>query len=236
MLDALNRFQATKSLDLQDQQMNTFLITHGFSATFVLGVQKTEESEAFLDTPVKASTVRWIASDECAQNIALLTQKERDGLLLMREEEKLAHDVYVVLAEKWGNRPFGNIVSSEQTHMKAVKTLLDQYGLEDPIANLGAGKFKNSTLQKLYLDLVKKGSTSRLDALKVGATIEDLDIFDLNRLVRETKNDSIRKVYGNLLGGSQNHLRAFVRSINRAGGTYKPQYISQTEFDQILGS
>ncbi len=216
--------------------MNTIFITLGLSATLFFSGNQPKENGAYLVSVTNSTSQLEAASFEHDPQVAALTQRERDGILLMREEEKLAHDVYVVLAEKWGDRPFGNIVSSEQTHMKAVKTLLDQYGLDDPITNLRAGKFKDARLQRLYLDLVRKGSTSRLDALKVGATIEDLDIFDLNRLMRETKNVAILNVYGSLRTGSQNHLRAFIRNITRSGGTYKPQYISQAEFDQIIGS
>ncbi len=61
-----------------------------------------------------------------------LTEAEVEGLLYMREEEKLAHDVYVTLYGIWGTPVFQNIANSEQTHTEAVKNLLDIYGLEDP--------------------------------------------------------------------------------------------------------
>ena len=43
----------------------------------------------------------------------------------MREEEKLARDVYLTLYDIWGTPAFNNIASSEQTHMDAVLMLID---------------------------------------------------------------------------------------------------------------
>jgi hypothetical protein len=161
---------------------------------------------------------------------------EIDGLLLMREEEKLARDVYLTLAEKWGIRTFSNIAESEQTHMDAMELILDRYGIADPIKDDAVGVFTSPVLDKLYDDLVAKGSSSAAEAVKVGATIEELDIADLVRLIAATDNDDIKIVYQNLLKGSRNHLRAFDRQIGRYGVSYEPQYISRAEYDRILDS
>lgn len=165
-----------------------------------------------------------------------ITDAERDGLIFMREEEKLARDVYLVLAKKWGDRPFGNIASSEQTHMDAVKGLLDKYGLPDPAKGMEKGKFESKPIQKLYDDLVAKGERSRMDALKVGAQIEDLDIFDLERWTRTVKAADIKNVYANLTRGSRNHLRSFTGALKRSGGEYEPMYLSKKDFEAIINS
>lgn len=165
-----------------------------------------------------------------------LTPKEKEGLIQMREEEKLAHDVYVSLGEKWGVRIFSNIASSEQTHTEAVKALLDKYGITDPAAGKREGEFTSSQMQKLYTDLVAKGTVSRVDALMVGATIEDLDIHDLDVLKASTTKEDILLVYNNLQKGSRNHTRAFVKNLQMNGSTYAPQFISQADFDAILNS
>mgnify|MGYP003589105545 CR=1 FL=1 len=47
---------------------------------------------------------------------ASLSDAEKKGLLLMREEEKLARDLYLALYDKWGTRAFSNIAQSEQHH------------------------------------------------------------------------------------------------------------------------
>lgn len=163
-----------------------------------------------------------------------LTSAEQNGLLLMREEEKLARDVYAFLGDKWEKQIFFNIGSSEQRHMDAVKALLTQFDLPDPISDDVAGVFENKELQKLYNELTEKGSKSLVDALLVGATIEDLDIFDLTKLISETQHKDLLKVYNNLNRGSRNHMRAFSRQLQRQDAVYTPQYISQEAYDEII--
>ena len=53
-----------------------------------------------------------------------LDSTEAAGLAYLREEEKLAHDVYATLNSKWGLRVFGNISQSEDRHFSAIKLLL----------------------------------------------------------------------------------------------------------------
>ena len=84
--------------------------------------------------------------------------------------------------------------------------------------------------------MVAEGSGSLLAALKVGATIEDLDIYDLERLMSETDKVDIITVYENLQKGSRNHLRAFTKQIERNGGTYEAQYIGDAEYEDIISS
>ena len=109
-----------------------------------------------------------------------LNTDELASLNIMREEEYLAYDVYTTLYNKWGVSVFSNIASSEQSHTNAVSTLLSKYELNDPAGNHTLGVFTDTTLQTLYTQLVNLGSSSTLNAFIVGATIEDLDIYDLN--------------------------------------------------------
>lgn len=167
-----------------------------------------------------------------------LSVREKKDLLFMREEEKLARDVYQSLYEMWNMPVFRNIAKSEQRHMDMIKLLIDKYGLEDPVEITAdkRGVFKNKRLQSLYRKLVKKGSKSLIDALEVGATIEDLDIKDLHKALKDTDNQDIRAVYQNLMKGSRNHMRAFTRILNRYGIEYKPKYISDKEYLSIINS
>ena len=140
-------------------------------------------------------------------NVGILTPAEEAGLLFMREEEKLARDVYLVLLDKWGLRVFENIAASEQRHMDAVLYLLGKYGLDDPV--LAPGFFQNTDLQDLYDDLVAKGEKSIVDAIDVGILIEETDIEDIEDLIGQTDKKDIIQVYTNLLDGSYSHLEAF---------------------------
>lgn len=166
--------------------------------------------------------------------VPVLTPAEANDLLFMREEEKLARDVYITLYAEWGARVFDNISQAEQTHMDAILGLLDTYGLEDPV--LGFGDFANTELQELFDTLVAGGMQFRLDALMVGALIEEVDMEDLVAAMERTHKSDILAVYGNLLAGSENHLNAFVRNIEAlTGEAYVAQWLSQEEVDVILG-
>lgn len=163
-----------------------------------------------------------------------LSQEEINGLLLMREEEKLARDVYLTLYDIWELRIFSNIAQSEQQHMDAVLSLIEKYDLNDPVKVDERGTFENEDLQKLYNQLIEQGSKSLEDALIVGATIEDLDIKDLQELNEVADNQDITTVYNNLEKGSRNHLRSFTKLIGRNGGSYDPQYISDEYYNTII--
>ena len=168
--------------------------------------------------------------------IPALNNDTKNSLMLMREEEKLAHDVYVTLYEKWGLPIFDNISASEQRHTDAVLDLLEVRGLSDPAAGLGKGEFSNPDFTALYKQLVEKGSQSLMDALIVGATIEDLDLYDLDQWMLKIQDADILSVYKNLAKGSRNHMRAFYGQITSREGDYKPQYISQQKMDEIVNS
>ena len=172
-----------------------------------------------------------------AYAIGEISQAEADGLAFMREEEKLARDVYLSLYETWGLRPFSNIASSEQTHTDSVKALLAMYALPDPVVDDTIGVFVNADLQALYNDLVKKGNTSLVDALEVGAAIEEIDIRDLIDYMDNTAEANLEWVYANLEAGSENHLRAYVSQWEmQTGETYVPQYLSQAMYDTIMSA
>ena len=166
--------------------------------------------------------------------VPVLTKVEADDLLFMREEEKLARDVYITMYGEWGVRVFDNISQSEQTHMDSILGLLDKYGLEDPV--LGFGKFADVELQELFDTLIVAGLSSELDALMVGALIEEVDMEDIVLAMGRTDESDILTVYGNLLAGSENHLSSFVKNIEAiTGETYVAQWILQEEVDAILG-
>ncbi|MCK5772857.1 MAG: DUF2202 domain-containing protein, partial [Thermoplasmata archaeon] len=101
-----------------------------------------------------------------------LSDVEIEGLLFMREEEKLARDVYSYLYDLWGQRTFDNIQGAEQKHMDSLLGLIEEYSLEDPVGDNEPGIFEDQALQDLYDDLIESGEASLVDALLVGAAIE----------------------------------------------------------------
>lgn len=164
-----------------------------------------------------------------------LSEDEINGLLFMREEEKMARDVYLTLYSKWSLIPFKHISKSEQVHMDAILNLLNRYELDDPAEGNEVGEFTNVDLQKLYDQLVERGSESAVEALKVGALIEEVDIIDIQRLLDEDfESEDIEFVMTNLLRGSGFHLKAFVWNLKKYDVEYAPVLLDVDKFNEIL--
>lgn len=148
--------------------------------------------------------------------IKSLSEDETYWLTYMREEEKLARDVYLALYEKWGEPIFKNIADSEQRHMDAVERLLVRYGIDDPVADESVpGNFTIGELNTIYETLITRGFSSLDEAYQVGADIETADINDLQEaIIVSSEHKDIVRVYNNLLKGSNNHLDAFNSHLN----------------------
>lgn len=129
-------------------------------------------------------------------------------LAYLIEEEKLAHDIYTAMYELWGARAFGNILSSEANHQSQVLTVMNALAISD-VRSTELGVFNDTELQKLYDDLLAKGSKSLVDAYEVGVAIEELDIADLTDMLSTATNADVIAMMENLRRGSENHLRAF---------------------------
>lgn len=157
------------------------------------------------------------------------------SLNLMREEEKLAYDVYQYLAELWQVAIFSNIAQSEAKHMQQVQCLLDAYQLPNPTIEQ-AGVFNNISLQRLYDDLIVRGEGSLIEAFKVGALIEETDIADLNDALSIVQIAEIKLVYENLKQGSENHLNSFIRQLTQQGETYISESLTNLETERALNS
>ncbi|NNJ65023.1 MAG: DUF2202 domain-containing protein [Xanthomonadales bacterium] len=164
-----------------------------------------------------------------------LSDAEADTLAFMREEEKLARDVYLVLLDEWGDFVFANIAHSESRHMATMLTQLDRYRLDDPVPSDAIGDFSDPALTALFLEQTARGRASREEAFHVGAYVEELDIRDLRIAIAGTDETPLVKAYENLLIGAHNHLRAFVANIEALGTEYRAQVLDQADVDSILG-
>jgi hypothetical protein len=184
---------------------------------------------------------------------------EQTHLEFICEEEKLARDVYITLGTRHPEATiFGRIDDSEERHKCAVADMLEKYGIANPSTNDNVGVFTGEAygwyFTEKYQALVEKGAATALDALYVGALIEELDMLDINqcpKVIVETDNGindvsqcgkiytdkpDIQRLYGSLLEGSENHLRAYVRNIEKeiGEGNYKAQVLTQDQVDAIL--
>jgi hypothetical protein len=153
---------------------------------------------------------------------------------MMRQEEKLARDVYSTLNKRWPTNVFKNITASEQRHMDAIGRIIVAQELDDPAADNTVGVYTDPAFDELYKSLTEKGGVSYVDALQVGAYIEELDILDLGDALEDVENLSVTRVFENLLWGSHNHLRAFVGQLAGEGVIYTPQLMTQDLYEAII--
>ena len=174
-----------------------------------------------------------------------LSAQDSAELSYMREEEKLARDTYLTLADDWyarsGNLPvvtvMQNIAQAEQKHMDQVEAKLTQYGLPDPVTDENQlGAFVNPELAALYAELLTRGQKSPLDALLVGGLIEEVDIQDLQHAMQQTQLTDLDRLYESLMCGSRNHLRAFASQVAATQGSYVAQVLPQAEVNAIIRS
>jgi hypothetical protein len=167
-------------------------------------------------------------------NVSDFNLEDKNALLFMLEEEKLARDTYEFLDGLYEINQFANIKVSEQSHVNAVVKLLDQYQIDHTI--LPYGEFVNEEMQEMYNGFVQKGQIDASNALEVGATIEDLDIVDLAAFIDATANPSVINLFESLKCGSRNHLRSFIRAIESEGGSYDPQFLTTEDYNAIVDS
>ncbi len=142
-----------------------------------------------------------------------LTEQEKDDLLFMWEEEKMARDIYSLMSQKYQAKIFQNIGASEQKHMDSVKNLLSQVGLSTPVDENQVGLFTNSIIIDMYADLLYRGNQTYQEALQVGLDIEVTDIADLSVRIQNARDPGIIKVYEALRDASYNHKAAFERQL-----------------------
>jgi hypothetical protein len=196
-----------------------------------------QQDNIFTDrTAHRQAHVAQMRSTIAAHGLHALSAAEQADLLLMREEEKIARDVYLRLYDRWGLRPFANISGSEQAHMDMILLLLDRHGMTDPVRGLDVGVFHDPQMQTLHDDLLARGLKSETDAILVGLLIEELDIADLRAATRRTEQPEIQAVYAELERGSRNHLRAFYRWMENFGAQYTPAHLSAEDFLAVAHS
>lgn len=191
-----------------------------------------------------------------------LDANESSHLTFMREEEKLARDVYLTFADMYPDQGvFANIATtSEQTHTDTMRDKLAQYGLPDPNpatndlpASIGVftGAEWGWYFDEKFAALTTAGGQSELDALYAGAFIEELDMHDIADCpqvmvdagysdpcgLNYTDESGLINAYSSLIDGSESHLRAYVGQIEAiiGVGNYQAQYLTQEEVDAILG-
>jgi hypothetical protein len=220
---------------MKNSRMRVVLVTaFTFISLFTFSCSKTD-TLSIADQYGQFNSI-YLNSQIATLPMQTISDDESKSLIHMREEEKLARDVYIAMFNKYGLRIFENISSSEQTHTDAILQLLTKYAIKDPVGVNAVGVFTDPGLQALYTSLVNAGNVSILEAYKVGATIEDLDLYDLKVDLLKVDNQDIILVYQMLSKGSRNHMRNYFSSLKFLGFTYVPQFITQSDLDAIVNS
>jgi len=135
----------------------------------------------------------------------------KSQLKYMAEEEKLARDVYTVLAQSSSIARFSNIARSEQVHLDQISSVLQTYGIWNPTLTRAPGVFYDKNLAALYTQLIAQGTRSAADANAVGILVENTDLADLGKIVTTSAQSDVRTALSILTSGSRNHLAAFSR-------------------------
>ena len=171
----------------------------------------TDTSETTTDTSV---------TTEATEATEAADTDDRDALLQrLIEEEKVAHDLYTAFDENYGTQVFSNITRGEVGHQDAVLRVLDAAGTDDPRTGV-PGEFTDPELQELYDDLLARGLASETAAYQVGVDFETWDITELENDLAATPEDDteLRELLQFLIDGSQRHLAAFERQLDRPRG------------------
>lgn len=220
---------------MKTRKLFSILAVTGMTLVFAScseNVNSVEGTSDLATTELKSSEIASICGT--CDFSGTLTEDEIAGIMEMREEEKLAREVYRAFYAQYNYRVFNNISKSENAHTSAVLNLIDGFGLTDPTPAADT-EFNDPLFTELYAQLTEKGSASLVEALKVGAFIEEYDINDLQNLLETTENATVKKVYSNLLSASKIHLKAFTNALKLVKETYTPTVITVEEYNEILG-
>ena len=125
-------------------------------------------------------------------------------LIYAIQDEYLARAEYELIMNEFGEqRPFSNIIRSEEYHIELLKPLFEKYNVSIPEDN-----------SREYVVLPEDIKA----ALKTGVKAEVENIAMYEKFLEENIPDDIANVFEELKRGSENHLRAFENGLERNGG------------------
>ncbi|HOP65824.1 MAG TPA: DUF2202 domain-containing protein [Bacilli bacterium] len=124
-----------------------------------------------------------------------------DMLTYAVQDEYLAHGEYEAIIEKFGNqRPYTNIILSEETHLSYLKEIYESYNLSFPEDESNSHIVVPETL---------------LEAAETGVKAEEDNIAMYEKFLTYNLPESVKDVFTILRDGSENHLKAFQNQVNK---------------------
>ncbi len=164
------------------------------------------------------------------------SEQEKADLLFTLQEEKVAYDFYTEMYNKYNQKVFGNIMEAEKTHQQHVLSILNSLNIDAGEVGSTPGEFSNPEIADQYKMLSEIGSYSFTDALRAAAKYEEQDINDLKTFQSRAENEQIITLYECLQKATGNHLRAFVKNLKKEGINYKPNVLSEADYNAIITS
>lgn len=164
------------------------------------------------------------------------TEEEKNGLLITLQEEKAANDFYKTMFEKYNQKVFGNIMEAEKTHMQHVMDLLNELSIDYSGIDLTPGQFTDKNINSMYEEMMKIGGYSYSDALRAAARYEENDLSDLRKFKSTAINEKIITLYGCLEEATKNHLRSFAKNLKSEDIIFKPQVLTEEEYNEIIST
>lgn len=124
-----------------------------------------------------------------------------DMLMYAVQDEYLAHGEYLAIVDKFGSqKPYTNIIRAEETHLAYLKEVYLAYGLDFP-ADESAGHI---VVPANLLEAAETGVQAEIDNI---AMYELFLTYDLP--------ENVFEVFSALKSGSDSHLRAFQKQVDR---------------------
>lgn len=128
-----------------------------------------------------------------------------DMLHYALEDEYAAQAEYAAIMDEYGTqRPFSNIIRSEQTHIDMLLPLFEAHDVAVPV---------NDAASRTVLP------TSLPEAFAIGVEAEIKNIAMYEAFLEEDLPDDVRLVFERLMNASVSHQKAFEQAGERAGGT-----------------
>ncbi len=164
------------------------------------------------------------------------TGTDEKMLIKMLSEKKMTCDLYAEFYQRWQLEVFSDVNESEAIHMQRIQELLAKYNITLPDEKLNSvkGKYTDKDIQKLYDDYTVKGCISDLCALNTAALMEEEDLTMLRERIKNQSEEMIIKVFAQMEKATQNHLKVFVKILKQSGVEYKPQVLSETDYEAII--
>ncbi len=162
-----------------------------------------------------------------------ITETEAGDLQLLREEEKLARDLF----RDWSDRSelFGAVAHSKQLHFEIVGALLQRHQVTDRTLG-GEGLYVFPQLQTLHQELLARGGSTELEALAAGAELHERDLVGLEEAAGRSQLEDVRASLAEIQRGARNHLRGCVEELALQGVDYAPRLLSPEAFAAIINS